>query len=213
MNVSVTDRFTTEDAAELYGLDAWGTGYFRIDKQGHLIVVPRRASAGGIDLLEVVRELHGRGIKTPLLLRFPQLLEGQVRRLSRAFANAIEEYHYPELFQPVFPIKVNQRRPVITALLESGAECGMGLEVGSRPELMAAAAMPTSPDSLLICNGFKDDEYLSSAALAARLGKRVVVVIEKPFELDAVLRFSADTDPEVYVTSKPSSRACSTKPM
>jgi len=188
MNLSVTDRFTVRDAAELYGLDGWGNGYLLIGPDGHLRVAPGRDPGASVDVFEVVSDLVERGVKTPLLLRFPQLLEAQVRDLCGAFSKAIGEYDYPGRFLPVFPVKVNQQRPVVDALLEAGRPYDLGLEVGSRPELMAAAAMPTTPEALLICNGFKDAEYLSSASLASRLGKRVVVVIEKPFELAPILR-------------------------
>jgi len=192
MNVSVTDRFTAMDAAELYGLEGWGNGYFSIREDGHLLVTPDRDPSRGIDLYGVVRKLVDEGFKTPLLLRFPQLLERQVQGLTSSFQRAIDEYGYAGSYMPVFPVKVNQQRLVVEGLLESGAKYGLGLEAGSRPELMAAAALETSPQSLIICNGFKDYDYLASASLATRLGKHVVVVIEKPFELDQVLEMAAE---------------------
>jgi arginine decarboxylase len=187
MNVSATDRFTTEHAAELYGLDAWGNGYFAVSADGHLLVTPTREAVRGIDVLEVIERLGARGVRTPVLLRFPQLLEGQVNELARSFAQAMAEYRFAGSFRPVFPMKVNQQRPVVEGLLEAGWKHGLGLECGSRPELLAAAAMQTPPEALIVCNGFKDAEYLSTASLATQLGKRVVVVVEKPFELDAIL--------------------------
>jgi arginine decarboxylase len=192
MNVSVTDHFNVAQAVELYVLDHWGNGYLSIGDDGHLMVSPEPGADAKLDVYEIVRNLVERGVKTPLLLRFPQLLGGQVRQLTRAFTRAIHEYEYPNHHQPVFPIKVNQRRSVVEGLLASGAEYRMGLEVGSRPELMVAAALSTPPESLLICNGFKDAEYLHSAALATRLGKRVVVVIEKPFELEPFLEMARE---------------------
>ena len=191
MHLTPTDHFTAEHAAELYGLDAWGNGYLAIRDDGHLIVTPGGDSARGIDILDVVGKLRDRDVRTPLLLRFPQLLEGQVDKLSGAFARAVEEFEYPGRFHPVFPMKVNQQRPVVEGLIASGWKYGLGLEVGSRPELMAAAALNTPPDALIVCNGFKDPEYLSSAVLACRLGKRVVVVIEKMFELDPFLEMAS----------------------
>jgi arginine decarboxylase len=191
MNVPATDRFTADHAADLYGLDAWGNGYLAVRDNGHLLVTPTRDATRGIDVYEVVSKLVRRGYNTPILLRFPQLLEGQIGELADAFAHAIREYKYPGRFLPVFPMKVNQQRPVVDELLSSGWKYGLGLEVGSRPELVAAAALATPPDALVVCNGFKDAEYLSSAAFAARLGKHVVVVVEKPFELDAILESAA----------------------
>jgi len=191
MRETPTDHFTVQNSAELYGLDAWGNGYLRIRDDGRLIVTPDHDSARGVDLYEVVRELNRRGTHTPLLLRFPQLLEAQVDRLSGAFKRAMAEFDYPEQFLPVYPIKVNQQRPVVESLLASGWRHGLGLEVGSRAELMVAAAQDTPQQSLIVCNGFKDESYLSTAALATKMGKRVVVVIEKPFELDAILEMAS----------------------
>jgi arginine decarboxylase len=192
MNVPVTDHFNVAHAVELYGLDHWGNGYLSIGDNGHLMVSPDPALDQRLDVYEIVRDLVSRGVNTPLLLRFPQLLGGQVRQLTTAFSRAIREYEYPNRHKPVYPIKVNQRRSVVEGLLASGSDCGLGLEVGSRPELMVAAALSTPPESLLICNGFKDADYLHSAALATRLGKRVVVVLEKPFELDPFLEMARD---------------------
>ena len=191
MDVPVTDRFTVDDAAETYGLDHWGNGYLAIGKDGHLRVLPRRKGAGSIDVYDVVRRLNGEGVRTPLLLRFPQLLKGQVRQLATSFNNAIREYRYPGGFSPLFPIKVNQQRSVVEGLVEHGRQYALGLEVGSRPELLVATAVDLPPNALIVCNGFKDADYLSSAALATRLGKQVVVVIEKPFELAALLEMAA----------------------
>jgi arginine decarboxylase len=192
MHLTMTDRFTVDHAAELYGLDGWGNGYFRIREDGHLVVTPGRRLDEGVSVHEIVQDLAGRGIRAPVLLRFPQLLRARVEELAGAFSRAIEEYHYAGRYQPVFPIKVNQQRTVVANLLESGREFGIGLEVGSRPELMAAAALAMADDALIVCNGFKDAEYLSSASMACRLGKRVVVVIEKPFELDPIIELAAE---------------------
>ncbi len=190
MIVPATERFTVQNAVELYGLDGWGNGYFTIGADGHLKVTPIGESEGSIDVLEAVRQLRARGLATPLLLRFPQLLAAQTDRLAGSFQRAIREFEYEGRFLPVFPIKVNQTRAVIEGLVDAGQRHGLGLEVGSRPELLTAMAMPTPPESLLICNGFKDPEYLASAAMAARLGRRVVVVIEKPFEIRELLELA-----------------------
>ena len=190
MNVSVTDRFKVEHATELYGLEGWGAGYFAIQPDGHLAVTPHRDPGQGVDLYEIVTKLRAEGIRTPVLLRFPQVVVSQVQRLTGAFQAAIDEYGYPNRYAPLFPIKVNQQRAVVEALLSGGRPFGMGLEVGSRAELLVAAALPLADDALIVCNGFKDKEYLASAALATRLGRRVVVVIEKPFELDAVIELA-----------------------
>jgi arginine decarboxylase len=192
LNVSATDRFTAADAVNIYGLDGWGNGYLAVDENGHLLVTPWRDPSRSIDVLRVIENLAKRGLKTPLLLRFPQLLEGQVHELASAFANAIREFSYPDSYLPVFPIKVNQQRPVVEALMASGWDARLGLEVGSRAELLAAMALDVHDDALLICNGFKDPDYLASAAMATRLGRNVVVVLEKPFELDQYLEAAAE---------------------
>ncbi len=194
MNVPATDRFTVDDAINLYGLDGWGNGYVAVGTDGHLLVTPSRDPSRAIDVLKVVEDLGRRGLKTPLLLRFPQLLEGQVHELANAFSNAIREFNYPERYLPVFPIKVNQQRSVVEGLVASGWKYGLGIEVGSRPELLAAIGLDTSPEAVLVCNGFKDPEYLSSASLASRLGKQVVVVIEKPFEVDQILELGREEE-------------------
>ena len=194
MNVSATDRFTVENAVEIYGLDGWGNGYLAVGEDGHLLVTPSRDPSRSIDVLKVVEDLARRGYRTPLLLRFPQLLEGQVNELANAFSNATREFNYPEPYLPVFPIKVNQQRPVVEGLISSGWKHRLGLEAGSRPELLAATALQTPPGSLLVCNGFKDPNYLSAASLAQRLGKQVVVVIEKPFEVDQILQSAREDE-------------------
>jgi arginine decarboxylase len=191
MNVSATERFTIDDALNIYGLDGWGNGYLAVGEDGHLLVTPHRDPARAVDVFRVVEDLVKRGFKTPLLLRFPQLLEGQVNELAQAFSNAIREYNYAERYLPVFPIKVNQQKSVVEGLVQSGWKYGIGLEAGSRPELLGATALPTPPESLVICNGFKDQEYLEAASDACRLGKQVVVVVEKPFEIDQILDIAA----------------------
>jgi arginine decarboxylase len=192
MNVRTTDRFTVADAAEIYGVDNWGNGYLEIGDNGHLRVLPTRTRGQAIDLPEVVADLARRDVRTPVLLRFPQIVESQVRSLAGAFQNAIEEYGYAGRYRPVFPIKVNHHRGVVAELVRSGWNQGLGLEVGSRPELLAALAVPAAPDGLLICNGYKDRDYLATAALATRLGRKVVVVLEKPFELDQYLEMARE---------------------
>jgi arginine decarboxylase len=194
MSVSATERFTIDDANEIYGLDGWGDGYLRVGDDGNLLVTPTRDRRHAIDILHVVQEAAKRGVKTPLLLRFPQLLESQVAKLHESFQRAIEEFRYSERYLPVFPVKVNQQKPVVEALLACGRKRGLGLEVGSRPELLVATALDTPADALIVCNGFKDADYLSSAVLATRLGKKVVIVIEKPFELDQYLEVVSGLD-------------------
>ncbi|MDH3786882.1 MAG: biosynthetic arginine decarboxylase, partial [Acidobacteriota bacterium] len=195
MNISITDRFRVEDAAELYGLDGWGRRYFAISPEGRLQFQPEGQPDRQIDVCTVVETLRERGFSAPVLLRFPQALGTQVDTLAGAFAAAINEYNYCSTYRPVFPIKVNHQRSVVEGLLRFGQRHSLGLEVGSRSELMLAAALDTPKDSLIICNGFKDAEYLATASIASRLGKRVIVVIEKPFELEPLLALARDGKP------------------
>jgi arginine decarboxylase len=191
MHLSATDPFTVERALELYGIDRWGNGYLTVGPGGHLEVCPQPGVETRIDVYETVRRLAERGTGTPLLLRFPQLLTAQVDRLAGAFASAIEEFDYRGGYRPLFPIKVNQTAGVVEQLVRGGERHGLGLEVGSRAELLTAVALPAAADALILCNGFKDQAYLSAAMLGTRLGKRVVVVIEKPFELDHYIALAA----------------------
>src|SRR5262249_3358524 len=169
-----------------------GGGEFGIDEEGYVIVARTKAGARVVDLAKEVEDLTRKGVTTPLLLRFPQLLESQVKSLCNAFRKAIGEYGYTREYKPVFPIKVNQHRFVVHELLESGCKYNLGLEVGSKPELLGALALETPPDSLLICNGFKDMAYLSNAILAQKIGKNVVIVVEKPYELDHLIQIVRD---------------------
>ena len=187
-----SEKFAIEDALTLYGIDSWGAGYFGINEEGHLQVLPSSDPARGVDLVQLVESLRQRGLATPLLVRFPQLLERQVRTLCGSFRKAINEYEYRSNYFPVFPIKVNQQWSVVTELLEAGRKSSLGLEVGSKPELLAALAVDTPPESLLVCNGFKDSSYLSLAMLGREMGRNVFVVVEKPYELEGLVHMARD---------------------
>ncbi len=186
------EKYGIEEMLNLYGIDSWGTGYFGINEEGHLLVTPVPGDPRHIDLHKEVSALVKKGVTTPLLLRFPQLIESQVNNLCQSFRQAIEEFEYTKPYKPVFPIKVNQHRHVVAELMEAGWKYDLGLEVGSKPELLGALALETPPDSLLICNGFKDVSYLSNALLAQRIGKNVVVVVEKPYELEGLVQVIKD---------------------
>jgi len=185
------EHFTSEAAEVLYGLNSWGNGFLAAGSDGNLQVRPDGNPDLFIDVPAVVEVLAARGLNTPVLLRFPQLLAAQVNTLTGSFDRAMAEFDYPARFHPVFPIKVNQRRPVVEALLAAGRNKSLGLEVGSLPELLAAMALPVPADGLTICNGYKDAGYLDAAAMATRMGRKVVVVLEKPFELDQYLALAA----------------------
>jgi arginine decarboxylase len=171
----------------LYGIENWGNGYFDVNAAGHLMVKPFR-SGPGIDLYQVVEELARRRCPAPVVLRFPQILETQVRSLHQAFQSAITEFQYGAPYKGVFPMKVNHRRDVIEELLRVGSRYDFGLEVGSKSELYLALATHQPEESLLICNGFKDDSFIEMAFWGLRSGKRIVIVIEQVREIVSILK-------------------------
>ena len=180
-----------EQTLETYGIENWGAGYFGINRKGNLVVHPSESDQNrAADVREIIDDLRRRGIQTPVLLRFPQLIAGQVRKLQRAFRNSIREYEYQGSHMCVYPMKVNQNRAVVEEYLREGTRYDFGLEAGSKPELYGALAMEQSGESLLVLNGFKDEEFIELAFLGARAGKRVVIVIEKLNELDHVLKMA-----------------------
>jgi len=176
-----------EQTLETYGIENWGAGYFDVNRKGNLIVRPAEGDTRSADLKEIIDDLARRGIGAPVLLRFPQLVAAQVRKLQRAFSRSIREFEYQGAHMCVYPMKVNQQRSVVEEYLREGSRYDFGLEAGSKAELYAALALEQTPDSLLVINGFKDEEFIELAFAGARCGKRVVIVIEKLNELDHVL--------------------------
>ncbi len=180
-------RWTTEDSAELYGIPHWGREFLRINDRGHLVVTSGTDPERWVDLNILVEDIQRRGIALPLLLRFSDLLRYRVEALAGAFAHAIEEYGYRGAFRGVFPVKVNQQRLVVEEVVRYSAPYHLGLEAGSKPELLVVLAMLDDPEALIVCNGYKDREYVEAAAMAQELGRNIVVVVEKATELDLVL--------------------------
>ncbi len=179
-----------EQTVETYGIENWGAGYFDVNRKGNLIVRPGEGDPRAADVREIVEDLAKRGVPTPVLLRFPQLVAAQVRKLQRAFSKSIREYDYQGAHMCVYPMKVNQQRSVVEEYLREGSRYDFGLEAGSKAELYAALSLEQSPDSLLVLNGFKDEEFIEMAFAGAKSGKRVVIVVEKLSELDHVLRIA-----------------------
>jgi arginine decarboxylase len=174
---------------DLYAVSAWGGGYFDINAAGHLVVHPDRQPSRAIDLFEVVEQLRARDLTAPMVIRFSDILRHRLRALHDAFAAAIAENEYRGRYAAVFPIKVNQQRLVVEEVYRGSAELGFGLEVGSKPELLAVMAMTEdAPERLIICNGFKDDSYIEAVILASKLGRTIIPVIENFSELAYVLR-------------------------
>src|SRR5258706_3167673 len=165
----------SEDSQALYNVRAWGWGYFAINDAGHGVVRPDTTAKREIDLLEVVKGLHERDLAAPVVVRFSDILAHRLRHLHDAFARAIAENEYRNRYAAVFPIKVNQQRLVVEEVFRYGKEFGFGLEVGSKPELLAVMAMTeNSSDRLIICNGFKDDTYIRAVTLATKLGRNII---------------------------------------
>jgi arginine decarboxylase len=179
-----------EQTVETYGIENWGAGYFDVNRKGNLVVRPTEGDPRSADVREIIEDLSRRGISTPILLRFPQLVAAQVRKLQRAFSKSIREFEYQGAHMCVYPMKVNQQRTVVEEYLREGSRYDFGLEAGSKAELYAALALEQSSDSLLVLNGFKDEEFIALAFAGAKSGKRVVIVIEKMSELDHILRIA-----------------------
>jgi len=188
-----------EETTEIYGIENWGAGYFGVNRKGNLIVRASENDSNNADVKEIIDDLNRRGISTPVLIRFPQLLVAQIRKLQSAFRKSIKEFEYEGDHMCVFPMKVNQNRAVIEEYLKEGKRYNFGLEAGSKAELYAALAMEQSEESLLVLNGFKDHEFIRLAFLGARSGKNVVIVIEKLSELETTLSITEElmsTNPE-----------------
>lgn len=177
-----------EKTIETYGIDNWGAGYFGVNRKGNLIVRAPENENLTADVHEIIDDLSKRGVTTPVLLRFPQLLFGQIRKLQTAFRKSIKEFEYEGGHLCVYPMKVNQNRAVIEEYLREGSRYNFGLEAGSKAELYAAIALEQSADSLLVLNGFKDRDFIELAFAGAQAGKNVVIVIEKLSELDHTLK-------------------------
>jgi arginine decarboxylase len=178
-----------EDSLELYHVRAWGQGYFGINQSGHVVVRPDTTEQHEIDLYEVVEGLQARDLTTPVVVRFSDILAHRLRRLHDAFAQAITENDYKNRYAAVFPIKVNQQRLVVEEVYRYGQQFGFGLEVGSKPELLAVMAMTeNAPERLIICNGFKDDSYIEAVTLATKLGRTIIPVVENFEELGLILK-------------------------
>ena len=189
--------WSTADSVELYAIPNWGSGLFSVSPRGTMTVHPlarsREEQGPGIDLRELVEDLHKRGISSPLLLRFPDIIAHRIHTLSTAFATAIAESSYRGVYRGVYPIKVNQDHSVVQKIVEAGRPHHYGLEAGSKPELLAVMAMLEDPEALVVCNGYKDEDYVTTALLASRLGLRVILVVEKPSELQLVAAVSKKT--------------------
>lgn len=183
------DRWTVTDASEMYEVPRWGKGYFSVNEKGHIAVHPTKDPALAIDMKELIERLQMRGLDLPILLRFNGVLKDRLREIHDAFAQAIKDHDYKAKYICVYPIKVNQQRHVVEQVINYGKVYGFGLEAGSKPELLAVVAM-TEADTPIICNGFKDAEFIEMAMLAQKMGRKVIPVVEKYTELALVLKYA-----------------------
>ena len=191
LNVSAGMRkWRIEDSEELYNINGWGNGYFSINDKGHVQVTPRKQGENGVDLSDLMRELYLRDVVAPVLIRFPEILDNRIEKISNSFAIAAKEYEYKAKNYIVYPIKVNQMRQVVEEIVASGKRFNIGLEAGSKPELHAVLAINTESNSLIVCNGYKDESYLELALLAKKMGKQVFIVVEKLNELSLIIEIA-----------------------
>jgi len=184
-------EWTPGQSADLYRVDAWGAGFFSVSPDGNLPVHPKLTKGSEIDLTRLVGELERRGLRRPILIRFSDILATRIEGLARSFSEAIEEHAYSGRWRGVYPIKVNQQAQVVEEIIEFGAPYGVGLEAGSKPELLIALALLDTPDALLICNGYKDRAYVDTALLAQRLGRNPIIVIDRYREIELVIKAAA----------------------
>ena len=180
-------KWTIEDSKELYNINGWGVSYFGINEEGNVYVSPSKDQTR-IDLKEVMNELALRDVTTPVLLRFPDILDNRIEQTASCFQQAKKEYDYKAENFIIYPIKVNQMQPVVEEIISHGRKFNLGLEAGSKPELHAVIAVQCQSDSLIICNGYKDQSYIELALLAQKMGKRIFIVIEKLNELEIIAK-------------------------
>ncbi len=182
-------KWRIEDSEELYNINGWGNGYFSINEEGNVQVTPRK-NGKSVDLHHLMRELDLRDVSAPVLLRFPEILDNRIEKISTCFRAASEEYGYQAQNYIIYPIKVNQMRQVVEEIANHGKRFNIGLEAGSKPELHAVLAINAETDSLIICNGYKDESYIELALLAQKMGKQVFIVVEKLNELKLTIEIS-----------------------
>ena len=186
-------NWNLQESAVTYGVDFWGKPYFSINKKGHLQIHPKGTKKPALDLFETVAELQqSSSMRLPLLLRFPDIIESQIKNLCGCFQQAITDFGYKGKYYGVFPIKVNQQSHIIEDIVQAGHKYSFGLEAGSKPELLIALALMDNPKGLIICNGFKDKNYLEMALLAQKAGKNIIVVVERRQELNMIIELSQE---------------------
>ena len=184
--------WSVADSLKLYNIESWGNQYFNINPAGNIQVHPKQGQGAGVDIMRVIEEIKARNLKMPVLIRFQDIIRHRVITLNETFKKAIKESEYRGHYQGVYPIKVNQMREVVEEILDAGDPYDFGLEAGSKPELAAVIAMDTNPQALIICNGYKDYDFIKTALMGLKLGKKVVIVVEKLSELHQILKVSKE---------------------
>ncbi|MBI5655594.1 MAG: arginine decarboxylase [Geobacter sp.] len=202
------ERWSINDSAKIYNLDNWGADLFSINKKGNVCVHPSPTSKHSIDLRALIDDLIKRKIKPPILLRFMDVLQGRIASINRVFKNAIQENDYPARYQTFYPVKVNQQRQVVEAIAQYGKRYNIGLEVGSKPELVIGISFATGNGIPIICNGYKDTEYIETVLYATKIGYDITIVVEKMFELEKIIAISKKTGimPKLGIRVKLSSK-------
>jgi len=190
--IDLIEKWKVQDAIEMYGIQLWGKGYFGINSEGHVSVHPNKIPSQSIDLKRLIDQLQTRGIQLPILLRFTDILRQRMGEIHDAFKAAINEFDYRGSYCGVYPIKVNQQRHVVEEILDVGRPFNFGLEAGSKPELLAVLAQTDGQATPIICNGFKDDEFIKMTVLARKIGKEIILVVEKFTELETVVRYAQE---------------------
>jgi arginine decarboxylase, biosynthetic len=180
-------NWSPEKSAELYGINNWGNGYFRVNSQGNVSVTPMGANGPSVDLHELTQDLLDRGIRVPIMIRFPEIIKSRVELLNGCFHKAFQDHNYKGQYCGVYPIKVNQQRHLVQELVKYGRNFQMGLECGSKPELLVVLALMNTENALIICNGFKDAEYIETAILSQKLGRNTIIVVDRKEELPMII--------------------------
>lgn len=196
---AASNDWSTDEATKLYNIDRWGLGYFSINDKGNVSVSPLKEAGSSIDVMDVLSAAGEEGLRFPLLIRFQDLLRDRVINLNNAFRKAIQDHGYKGEYRGVFPIKVNQLREVVEEIADAGKPFNYGLEAGSKPELFAALAVHENHDSLVVCNGYKDDQFIRAALMGNRLGKKVIMVAEKLEEVHAIIRVARQMKTEPMI--------------
>src|ERR1700737_4273335 len=190
--MEIIEKWKVQDSVENYGVQSWGKGYFGSNPAGHVTVHPTKDPDKAIDLKELIDKLQTRGIQLPILLRFTDILRHRMGEIHDAFRCAIQEYDYRGPYCGGYPIKVNQQRHVVEVILDFGRPFNFGLEAGSKPELLAVLAQTNGQNTPIICNGFKDDEFIKMTVLARKIGKQIIPVVEKFTELETLVRYAQE---------------------